>query len=328
MRLFPVKPLHGTGRDTTGRVKSQHKHKGVLKLQKLSKQMNLQERYLDLLKSSLLNTIYLENDVRMLYVCGTLLLGKNIEAVALRNIGKYRPDLVVRIRKGRQEGRPWAVMMEKDKAGNDRKLNLRNVAEFAHTMVGRKRLDNITDCLDRIREDRIPGDLIETGVWRGGACILMRAYLEIWEMPGRIVWAADSFEGLPVPSLPEDAGWDLSIDKEPILAITLEEVQENFRRYGLLDDRVRFLKGWFKDTLPQAPVGPLALLRLDGDLYESTRDAIEALYDKVSPGGFIVVDDYGDFEPCRKAIDEFRQKRGITEPLVAVDWSCSYWRKS
>jgi len=90
---------------------------------------------------------------------------------------------------------------------------------------------------------------------------------------------------------------------------------------------VRFLKGWFRDTLPAAPIGKLALLRLDGDLYESTRDALHALYGKLSPGGFLLVDDYGDFPPCRKAVDEFRAEHRIDAPIVEVDWSGVYWRK-
>jgi hypothetical protein len=195
-------------------------------------------------------------------------------------------------------------------------------------MVGRKRLDNITHCLDIVRTDNVPGDLIETGVWRGGASILMRGYLAAWEMNDRKLWVADSFEGLPAPSLPQDQGWDFSASKEPILAIPLEEVQENFRRYNLLDDQVQFLKGWFCHTLPVAPIDKLAILRLDGDLYESTMDGLNALYDKVSPGGFIIVDDYGDFEPCRRAITEFRQTRTINDPIKVIDWAGAYWRKS
>ena len=195
-------------------------------------------------------------------------------------------------------------------------------------MVGRKRLDNITQCLDIVRTENVPGDLIETGVWRGGASILMRGYLAAWEMNDRKLWVADSFEGLPVPSLPEDEGWDFSAAKVPILAIPLEEVQENFRRYNLLDDQVQFLKGWFCDTLSSAPIDKLAVLRLDGDLYESTMDGLNALYDKVSPGGFIIVDDYGDFEPCRRAITEFREKRGISDPIEIIDWAGAFWRKS
>jgi O-methyltransferase len=156
----------------------------------------------------------------------------------------------------------------------------------------------------------------------------MRGYLAIYEMNDRDVWAADSFEGLPVPSHPADQGYDLSFANVPILAVSLEEVRDSFERYGLLDERVRFLKGWFKDTLPGAPIGKLAMLRLDGDLYESTRDALAALYDKVVPGGFILVDDYGDFEPCRRAVDEFRASRGIRDPIEKVDWSGVYWTKA
>jgi O-methyltransferase len=105
-------------------------------------------------------------------------------------------------------------------------------------------------------------------------------------------------------------------------------VRENFRRYDLLDDKVKFLKGWFKDTLHVAPIRQLALLRLDGDLYESTMDALKALYDKVSPGGFIIVDDFNDFEPCRRAVLEFRQLHDIEDPIEAVDWTGAFWRKS
>ncbi|HEX7403049.1 MAG TPA: TylF/MycF/NovP-related O-methyltransferase, partial [Usitatibacter sp.] len=68
-------------------------------------------------------------------------------------------------------------------------------------------------------------------------------------------------------------------------------------------------------------------LRLDGDLYESTWDALTALYDRVVPGGFVLIDDYGDFPPCRQAVDEFRQQRGIGEPLQKIDWTGVYWRK-
>ncbi len=112
------------------------------------------------------------------------------------------------------------------------------------------------------------------------------------------------------------------------LAASLEEVQANFARFGLLDAQVRFLKGWFRDTLPVAPVERLALLRLDGDFYESTMEALENLYHRISPGGFCIVDDYGEdgWTYCRRATDEFRARHGITAPLTRVDRSCWYWR--
>lgn len=290
--------------------------------------MSHQSRYIELLKNSLLNETYLENEIRLLYIFSMIATEQKINVDVIREIGRYLPNWVNTVRQARQEGRPWWNITLNDGSGQEKKLNLRNICEFSHTMVGRKRLDNITYCLDFVRNDQIPGDLIETGVWRGGASILMRGYLAAWEINDRKVWVADSFEGLPVPSLPEDEGWDFSVDKVPILAVSLEEVQENFRRYNLLDNQVKFLKGWFRDTLPHASIDRLAVLRLDGDLYESTIDALNALYHKVSPGGFIIVDDYGDFEPCRRAITEFREIHRITKPIETIDWAGAFWRKT
>jgi O-methyltransferase len=289
--------------------------------------MSIQDRYIELLKKSLLNELYLENEVRLMYVFAMLATQQKVDPDVVREIGHKMPDWVQTVKAARQEGKPWWSLNVNDGSGEVKKLNLRNVCEFSHTMVGRKRLDNIQFCLDGVRLDSIPGDLAETGAWRGGASIFMRGYLAAWEMNDRTVWVADSFEGLPVPTLPQDEGYDFSAARVPILSIPLDEVQENFRRYGLLDDRVQFLKGWFCDTLPTAPIEQLAILRLDGDLYESTMDGLNALYHKVSPGGFIIVDDYGDFEPCRSAVLEFRKQHSITEPIKPIDWAGAYWRK-
>lgn len=289
--------------------------------------MSIQNKYLELLKSSLLNEPYLENEVRLLYVFTMLATGKPVDAEVVRQIGKRLPAWVDTVKRARQNGRPcWQVDVP-DATGKMRSVNLRNVCEFSHTMVGRERLNNLHACLDAVRADNVPGDLVETGVWRGGSSIFMRGYLSAWEMTDRLVWAADSFAGLPVPTAPADQGHDYSAAVAPILAVSLDEVRENFRKYALLDDQVRFLEGWFSDTLPAAPIGSIAVLRLDGDLYESTMDAMNALYDKLVPGGFLIIDDYGDFEPCRRAIDEYRASHGITVPIEKIDWAGSFWRK-
>jgi cephalosporin hydroxylase len=285
------------------------------------------KRYLTLLKKSLLNEIYLENELRLLYIFSQLAGQQGVDAAVVRDIRLRLPQVFAQIYAARQEGKPWWNAQIRRPDGSLAVVNLRNVCEFSHTMIGRKRIDNIEWCLDRIREENLPGDLVETGVWRGGACIFMRGYLEAYGLPERRVWVCDSFEGLPVPTRPEDAGYDFSKEKTPVLAVSLEEVQENFRRYDLLDERVSFVKGWFRDTLPRLPVERIALLRLDGDLYESTMDALVALYDKVVPGGYIIVDDYGDFEPCRRAIHEFREQRGIDDPIETIDWAGAFWRK-
>jgi O-methyltransferase len=199
----------------------------------------------------------------------------------------------------------------------------------ADSMIGLRRMDNIRHCVETIIRDGVPGDLIETGVWRGGATIFMRGVLKSFGDTGRTVWAADSFEGLPPPDpsrYPADAG-DTFHEKGG-LAVGVEQVRHNFERYGLLDDQVQFLVGWFKDTLPTAPINQLAVMRLDGDLYESTWQAIEALYPKLSPGGFCIVDDYGDLvAQCQRAIHDYRDAHGITEEIVDIDGFGAYWRK-
>jgi hypothetical protein len=197
----------------------------------------------------------------------------------------------------------------------------------AESMVGLMRLANIRECVEQVLADGVPGDLVETGVWRGGSCIFMRGILAAYGDPDRRVWVCDSFEGLPE----HDGRYEADIGDQfhtfTELAISVEEVQENFRRYGLLDDRVEFLKGWFADTLGSAPIEQIAMLRLDGDMYSSTMDALEPLYDKVSPGGFVIVDDYGAVPACAQAIHDFRDSRGITEEIHKVDWTGAYWRK-
>lgn len=287
---------------------------------------SLAKAYLDLLKSSVLNDLYIENDARLLYLFAQLECGEPVDPDAFRNVGRRMPELMQSVHQAREDGRPWWLMKIRDGSG-ERLVNLRNVCEFGHSMIGRKRLANIEQCLDAIRQDQVPGDLIEAGVWRGGATVFMRGYLKAYGMEERTVWVADSFEGLPKPSLAQDQGYDFSADQMPILAIGLDEVRALFGRYHLLDERVRFLKGWFRDTLRSAPIERLALMRLDGDLYESTMDALEGLYGRLQSGGFVIVDDYGDFEPCRQAVHAFRERHGIREEMVPIDWTGVYWRK-
>ncbi len=199
----------------------------------------------------------------------------------------------------------------------------------AETMVGMRRLDNLHQCTRTVLQEGVPGDFVETGVWRGGCAILMRAVLEAYGDTQRSVWLADSFQGLPAPApaeYPQDAG-DPHATLTSYLGVSMETVQANFRRYGLLDDRIKFLPGWFRDTLPVAPVEQIAVLRLDGDMYESTHLGLTHLYPKLRSGGFLIVDDYGALANCRRAVEDFRNAHAITEPMVAVDWTGVYWRK-
>jgi O-methyltransferase len=210
----------------------------------------------------------------------------------------------------------------------NRRINGTDWPAYADTMIGLKRLNNIEFCINKIIEDEIEGDLIETGVWRGGATIFMKAVLEVNNIKNKTVWVADSFEGLPKPNEEK-----YEADKKDFhylmneLAIPLETVKNNFAKYNLLDDNVKFLKGWFKDTLPVAPIKSLSLVRLDGDMYESTMDGLVNLYPKLSEGGFIIIDDWNAVAACKQAVMDYRSKFNITEEIIEIDTLAVYWRK-
>lgn len=200
---------------------------------------------------------------------------------------------------------------------------------YAETMIGMKRLHNIHECITNVLANKIPGDIIETGVWRGGACIFMRALLSLYGEFDRTVWVCDSFEGLPKPSKGMKDDIKDSLWKNNQLAVSLNEVKYNFAKFGLLSDPVKFVKGWFKDTLPRIPKNQqFAIIRLDGDMYESTMIALQCLYPKLSKGGFCIIDDYRNIKGCKAAVDDYRQMMHIEDEIIRIDQDGIYWQKS
>ena len=270
--------------------------------------------YLDLMKRVLTRTIVYETYVSLdtsahapakkIYKLLLPLIKRVFEKKGLAIVRPFKPDW-----SSREQGGDWPPEAE--------------------TMVGLKRLDNVQECLTDVLRSGVPGDIMETGVWRGGCCIFMKAILAAYRDTTRNIFLADSFEGLPKPDAqhyPVDAG-DVHWAHSDVLAVPVEAVKENFRRYGLFDDRVKFLKGWFKDTMPTAPVDQLAILRLDGDMYESTIQVLDAVYSKLSVGGYAIVDDYA-LLGCKTAVDDFRNAHGIRDPISMVDWTGAYWKRS
>jgi len=259
--------------------------------------------YIELLKKAVLNTIYKDPVIEQASLSrwrsrlARLLLGPEAKVFSIRH---YDSAL-------REKGIDWP--------------------SSAHTMIGVQRMDNLRDCLSSVIENKIPGDFIETGVWRGGASIFAKGIFDVYGQHQRRVWLADSFEGLPKPNpkaYPADAGDEHY--KLEVLRVGLEEVRANFESYNLLDDRVLFVKGWFKDTLRTLSIGPISVLRLDGDLYESTIVALDALYAKVSAGGFVIVDDYC-ISSCAKAVHDYRERHRIEEIILPIDGTGVYWQK-
>lgn len=283
-------------------------------------------RYLDLLKKSLLNELYPELEAQLLHVVLNLAYRRPLE---LERLWQARRDetLLKAIAASRAGGDSFVLRGLNGVGIEVDRPDLRNYAEFAHTMIGRTRLDHLQRCIETVLDEDVPGDLLEAGVWRGGACVLMAAVLAARGHRERRVWLADSFLGLPPPAAPQDAGYDMSAAVLPVLAVGEDEVRSLFERYGLFDTHVRFLRGWFSESLPRAGIDALAVLRIDADLYESTRDALSALYDRVAPGGFVIIDDYRILPPCREAVDEFRAQRGIEDSIEAIDGHAVFWRK-
>jgi hypothetical protein len=177
----------------------------------------------------------------------------------------------------------------------------------------------------------VPGDIVETGTHTGGTATLLMKVLLSYDQD-RLFWGCDSFEGLPEAGPGDHAAQsnftfsNTTLMNKGAVAVrkgsyraSEEQFLGTLREHHVYDPtRLRVLKGWFSDTLPNSTIGPISFLRLDGDVYASTRDAIEALYDRLSPGGFVYVDDYGSFMGCRNAIEEFREKRGIVAEMHAI----------
>lgn len=199
------------------------------------------------------------------------------------------------------------------------------------TMVPWGAIEHITTAIKDTVSRNVEGDFVETGAWRGGTCIVAKSTYNDLNV-NKKVFVVDSFEGLPKPNVekyPDDKNDTHYLDEN--MKASLETVKENFKKFDCLDENVVFIKGWFKDTLPTAPIEKISILRLDGDMYESTIDVLQNLYHKLSIGGYCIIDDY--LHPaCKAAIQDFRSAHGITEPIVKVDSNSlnevHYWIKA
>jgi len=190
-----------------------------------------------------------------------------------------------------------------------------------HSKVSRVKLNTLCTLMDSLETDGVNGAIVECGVYRGGAAALMS------QRSGgrREVVLFDSFEGLPKPG-ERDGAQAASNYHEGWCQASEEHVRDIFRRLDVLNDRVRIVKGWFDDTFPVTAMPPIAMLHIDADWYDSVRICLETHYDRVVPGGYIVFDDYGRWEGCTKATDEFLAARGVG-PLVPTGPVGHYLRK-
>ena len=219
--------------------------------------------------------------------------------------------------------------MRRAARGDPRKLHAVKRVQ-SYTMVGFERLMNAYDIVRRAEGKGLAGAIVECGVFKGGSAAVMT----LAASPQRRIWLFDSYAGLPEPTAEdgqksvEYSGHRVREDDrgalEPIGECVgpLDVVKELFFEKLAVDpSRVMIRQGWFQDTLPHSryEIGTIAVLRLDGDWYDSTKVCLENLYDLVVPGGFVIIDDYGYWEGCRRAVDEFLAARGLNVTLVTVD---------
>jgi cephalosporin hydroxylase len=265
-------------------------------------------RYLKVVKSALLNEHYLENEVRFESLSGSAKAERRA-ADKLRDPVRYDTESYRRF--ARQRLGP---------AGPEQHT-ANSFLPF--TAMGRTQLDHLERCLDTIRADSVSGDLIECGTGRGGGAIFMRAYLDGWELPDRSVFVADRFRSSPDP----DKAPQLLAQGIAGFLADLNLVRDGFARFDLLDDRVRFLEGAMHATLRDAPVGDLALIRIGPGIGGEARAVLDRLYDRVTVGGFVVVDQRAHTS-VREQVAAFRAERGITTQIERVDDFAIAWRKS
>jgi O-methyltransferase len=205
-----------------------------------------------------------------------------------------------------------------------------------HTYLTMAGLVNIRTLARLADKEAIEGAFVECGVWRGGCAGIMGRFAEA---SGRRLWLFDSFEGMPEATT-RDIGKEaneLACGRKDGRLIpvgtnvaSLEDVKELLHhRFGLRPTTVVFRKGWFQHTVEasRAEVGPVAILHIDADWYESTRVCLEGLYNNVAKGGFIVIDDYGFFPGCKAAVDDFLARRNLDVQLITVDDTVVYFRK-
>jgi hypothetical protein len=223
-----------------------------------------------------------------------------------------------------------------------RKLTRRAFLDIVaqQALCNRPTLDNTWDLTADVIARNVPGDLVETGVFAGAQPAVMARVCDVTRSTKR-VHLFDSFVGIPMAGEHDGNFTDCvgvpppgkigALETTGVSACSLAGVQANMRRWGIDPTRLRYYEGWFQNTVPPAAgkIGPIALLRLDGDLYESTRVCLENLYPLLSPGGYCIIDDYA-LTGCRRAVDEYLATIGEIPTVIAVDGGAgvSYWRKT
>jgi cephalosporin hydroxylase len=258
------------------------------------------DRHLSLLRASLLDEHYVENEARINVLLDAATRRRPIDTDKLRDPRRNAPQRMRELDLARRQGDP---------AGSR--------GHFAFTDIGRISMDHLDEALRAIETDGVVGDLVEVGCGRGGIGIYMRGLLDAHEIEERDIWIVDEFRAAPrtgARPIAEAGVADLWPD--------LSQVRDGFERFELLDERVHFVQGPPAESVAATPTGPVALLRIGRSVGADTPAILDALRGRLAPGAIVIVEDTVD-DATRAAIEAHCRANGVTERL---GWSTLAWR--
>jgi hypothetical protein len=200
-----------------------------------------------------------------------------------------------------------------------------------YTMTSVERLKSLIDAVNYVSTNGIEGDFVECGTWKGGSVMCMQKKLIELNQTNRKFWVFDTYEGMPEPdeldkNFKQTSAQQLMNEEEKEKSLTwaysnYEETTGNILSTGYPKEKINFVKGLVEDTIPQTPIDKIAILRLDTDWYSSTKFELEHLYPKLVKGGVLIIDDYGHWEGCRKAVDEYFTNNNIPIFMMRIDYT-------
>ena len=203
-----------------------------------------------------------------------------------------------------------------------------------YTVTSIERVSALLDSVKYVINNKIEGDFVECGVWKGGSCMLMSKELIEQNDLNRKIWLYDTFDGMTQPT-DADIEAETGIKGKALLSNVektteklnmwayspIEEVRKNMKETNYPVDNIKYIKGKVEDTLKSNIPNKIALLRLDTDWYESTKIELEVLYPLITKGGVLIIDDYGHFEGAKRAVDDYFQKINQQPLLNRIDYT-------
>lgn len=200
-----------------------------------------------------------------------------------------------------------------------------------YTMTSLERMYGLYKAIEYLHQAKIPGDIVECGVWKGGSSMVSALSLLSFGDPSRRIWLYDTFEGMPPPGKDDIQYDDLSADERArrqnitdwstIANAGTDEVRRNLALTAYPTEKLRLVKGRVEQTIPGEIPDQIALLRLDTDWYESTRHEMQHLFPRLATGGILLIDDYGHWKGSRKAVDEYLGAKNIHIMLTRLDYT-------